>query len=84
VWVVNQETTYRASPLPITASRPLTFTWDNGSAGSTAVYSWTMTGTQMLTVTGANTCGPGPVVPVPVQVLAKWPYSMYLALIMRP
>ena len=48
---------YEAFPQPITASLPLTLTWDNGVTGPTAAYSWTMTGTYTVTVTGTNACG---------------------------
>jgi hypothetical protein len=81
--LVDQVGTYRASPQPITASIPLTFTWDNGTAGDEAQYSWAMTGTYTLTVTGSNVCGPGPVASWQVQVIAEWPYSVYLPLILR-
>lgn len=37
--------TCQATPQPITAGLPLTFPWDNGTLGSTAAYSWSMTGT---------------------------------------
>lgn len=34
--------TYRAAVLPITSSLPMTYTWDNGTVGPTAAYSWTV------------------------------------------
>jgi len=51
------EGTYLAASLPITASPPITFTWDNGTLGSTAVYSWTEPGTHTLAVSATNRCG---------------------------
>ncbi len=80
--LAGQEGTYRASPLPITASLPITFTWDNGTVGPTAVYSWAMTGTYTVTVTGTNLCGGEAVGHLPVRVL-EWPYRIYLPLVGR-
>jgi hypothetical protein len=78
--VVGQVATYTATSLPPTATRPLTLTWDNGATGATAVYSWTLTGTQALTVTVANGCGEGTGSRT-VRVLAGWPHSLFLPII---
>ncbi|MGC9025187.1 MAG: PKD domain-containing protein, partial [Chloroflexia bacterium] len=51
------EGTYVAAFLPITASPPITLTWDNGTLGLTAVYSWTEPGTHTLAVSATNRCG---------------------------
>jgi PKD repeat protein len=48
---------YTASYSPLTATLPMTFTWDNGTVGPTAAYSWTFTGTYTITVTATNPCG---------------------------
>jgi hypothetical protein len=80
--LVGQEGTYQAVPEPITASLPLTFTWDSGAMWPTAVYSWPATGTYTITVTGTNVCGGGAVGWLPVRVLAEWPYHDYLPLIL--
>ena len=53
----GQEGTYQAAVLPITASRPLTLTWDNGAIGPSAVYSWTVPGSYTVTATATNACG---------------------------
>ena len=81
--LVGQEGFYRASPQPITASLPLTFTWDNGTMGPTALYSWPATGAYTITVTGTNLCGGEAVGRLPVRVLSGWPYSVYLPLVFR-
>lgn len=51
--------TYQALPVPITASTPLTYTWQDASGGEFAVFTWTVTGTYGLAVTGTNPCGEG-------------------------
>jgi hypothetical protein len=48
--------TYNASYAPENATLPLTATWDNGTVGFTAVYSWTMPGHHTITVTVAGPC----------------------------
>jgi hypothetical protein len=52
-------TTYQALPVPITASTPLTYTWQDASVGEFASFTWTVTGTYGLAVTGTNPCGGG-------------------------
>jgi hypothetical protein len=80
---VDQVGTFRASPQPITASLPLTYSWDNGATGASASYSWPATGTYTLTVSGTNVCGGVQVTSRQVDVLAEWPHSAYLPLIQR-
>jgi hypothetical protein len=53
----GEPTLYTATVSPPTATTPLTVTWDNGSVGLTAVYSWTAMGAYTLTVTATNACG---------------------------
>jgi carboxypeptidase T len=53
----GQEGTYTATYAPITTTQPVTFTWDNGTVGDTAVYSWTIAGVYGLAVTATNGCG---------------------------
>jgi hypothetical protein len=48
---------YTASVSPPTATRPLTLTWDNGTVGAAAAYSWTVSGWYTLTLQAANGCG---------------------------
>ena len=48
---------YTATYTPITATAPVTLTWDNGATGPTAVYSWTDPGIYTVTVTATNPCG---------------------------
>ena len=64
-----------------TASLPITFTWDNGTVGATATYSWPDTGTYTLTVTATNACGGLRAATREVAVLAEWPYRFYLPLV---
>ncbi|MBN1921858.1 MAG: hypothetical protein JW892_11470 [Anaerolineae bacterium] len=54
---VGEDGTYTATPLPLTATQPLTFTWDNGAVGATAVYSWTAPGTYTVMVTAEQAQG---------------------------
>lgn len=81
--LAGQAGTFRAAVEPITASLPLTVTWDNGSSGPTAFYSWTTTGTYTLTLTATNPCGAERGAFFQVHVLAEWPYAVYLPLLRR-
>ena len=72
---------YTATFSPPTATLPITFTWDNGTVGPTAAYSWTTVGTYTITVTGTNRCGGEAVGHLQVQVV--WPYRIYLPLVAR-
>jgi len=81
--LAGQEGTYLADFRPITASLPLTFTWDSGTLGPKAVYSWPATGTYTITVTGTNVCGGEAVGRLSVRVLSNWPRSIYLPLVLR-
>jgi PKD repeat protein len=54
---VGETGIYTATYLPLTATLPVTFTWDNGTVGPTAAYSWTMPGSYTVTVTATNPCG---------------------------
>jgi hypothetical protein len=80
--VAGREALYRAASVPITASRPLTFTWSSGQVGPTATYSWTLTGTYTITVSAQNACGEGAGT-FRVEVLADWPYHLFLPLVWR-
>ncbi len=78
---VNQAGTYRAEAEPFSGP-PITYTWDNGTLGPTAAYSWPATGTYAITVTATNPCGTGRG-ELQVRVLSEWPYSVYLPLVLR-
>ncbi len=54
---VGQEGLYTATYAPITATLPVSVTWDNGAFGAAAVYSWTTPGTYTITVSATNPCG---------------------------
>jgi hypothetical protein len=79
--LVGQVGTYEATAQPITASRPITWTWDHGLTGPTASYSWTTTGTCTVAVTVTNPCGQGPTAGQSVRVIAAWPHAVYLGLV---
>jgi hypothetical protein len=57
---VGANGTYAGDYFPLTTTEPVTLTWSNGTVGSSAVYSWTITGTYPVAVTATNRCG-GPV-----------------------
>jgi hypothetical protein len=70
---------YTATPVPPTATLPVTFTWDNGVVGPAAVYSWTAPGLYTLTVTATNPCGQA----AGTFVVGVWPHQVYLPLVVR-
>ncbi|MBN2001806.1 MAG: PKD domain-containing protein [Anaerolineae bacterium] len=53
----GEEVTFVAEALPDTATQPVTFVWDNGSTGATAVYSWTTAGSYAPVVTATHAYG---------------------------
>jgi PKD repeat protein len=55
--VVGELALYTATVSPPTATLPLTMTWDNGSMGPTAAYSWSLPGIYTVTVIATNACG---------------------------
>jgi hypothetical protein len=75
--LVSQTVTYQALVEPITASRPLSYTWDNGAREPTAAYSWTVPGTYTITVVVANACGEETAMQE-VHVYLAWPYRYFL------
>jgi uncharacterized repeat protein (TIGR01451 family) len=60
VLAVGQEGLYSASYAPPTATEPITITWDNGTLGSSATYSWTVPGNYTVAATVSNPCGQAP------------------------
>lgn len=82
VLYAGQEGTYYATPLPISATPPLTYAWDNGTVGPTATYRWATSGAQLLVVTAHNDCGSTGSATLQIQVVA-WPYSSYLPVLWR-
>lgn len=82
--LVGQTGKYLAAVEPVTASRPLTFTWDNGTVGATALYSWPVTGTYTITMTATNPCGVEQRGTRSVHVQEEWPYRIFLPLVRRP
>jgi len=73
---------FYAKPLPISATPPLTYAWDNSVVAPTSTYSWRVTGTYTLAVTATNDCGSTGAATRQVQVIG-WPYSYYLPLLWR-
>ena len=55
--VVGEESTYAANLTPSYPTWPLDINWDNGQAGPTAVYSWTVPGNYTIAVTAMNCYG---------------------------
>jgi hypothetical protein len=53
---VGQPADYTAVPIPWSATPPVTVTWDNGTVGLTATYSWPETGWQTIAVTATSRC----------------------------
>jgi len=74
---------YNASFTPPTATQPVTITWDNGTVGSSAAYSWTLAGTYTIAISVTNPCGAASgtllieVLPSPAY------YRIYLPLVVR-
>ncbi len=54
---VSETGTFRSAVQPVTASLPLTLTWDAGAMGPTAAYSWTVAGVYTVNVMATNVCG---------------------------
>ena len=71
---------YTATYLPVGATFPVTVTWDNGTVGATAVYSWTMPGTYTLTATAVGPCNQVRGIRT-VEVRAR-AYRFYLAVVL--
>ncbi len=80
--LVGEMGRYTATYAPLTATLPLTVTWDNGMVGPTAAYSWTLPGTYVLVVTASNGCGQA-VGNWTVRVAGVEGYRIYLPLIIR-
>ena len=55
--LLGQEGLFTATYAPLTATQPITFTWDDGTVSDTAVYSWTTAGVYAIAVTATNDCG---------------------------
>jgi hypothetical protein len=55
--VTGQVAQYTAVYTPSNASPPVDLTWDNGTMGPTAAYSWTLPGDYMVMATATNPCG---------------------------
>jgi PKD repeat protein len=79
---VGETGVYTAAYAPLTATLPVSLTWDNGTVAATAVYSWTLPGIYTLTVTATNPCGEA-VVSFPVEVSEEVMYRIYLPLVLR-
>jgi catechol 2,3-dioxygenase-like lactoylglutathione lyase family enzyme len=54
---LGQAGLYSATYAPPTATLPVTWTWNNGTIGPSAAYSWTVVGAYLVAVTGTNECG---------------------------
>jgi hypothetical protein len=52
--LVDQPAVYTAVAQSLTVNLPITFTWSNGTVGSSAVYSWTLPGLNVVGVTATN------------------------------
>ena len=83
VLAVGQVGLYSASYAPPTATQPVTFAWDNGTVGGSAVYSWTVPGMYTVTLTATNPCAAvGGTLVVEVQAMPVY-HRIYLPLIVR-
>jgi hypothetical protein len=78
---VGENGVFTATHSPPTATIPLTFTWDNGTVGPTATYSWATPGTYTLAISGSNLCGSTGAT-FTVQVLPPPPQYVYLPIIL--
>jgi hypothetical protein len=75
VLLVNEVGTYMATWSPPDATTPVTVTWDDGTQGYTATYSWSGVGLYTITVTATNRCGPVVTGTLPVSVTLCKPVS---------
>ncbi|MFN8488167.1 MAG: hypothetical protein U0350_11280 [Caldilineaceae bacterium] len=61
IGVINTNYTFTATTSPITATLPITYTWSPppkvGQGTATAAYTWPVTGSELITVTAANSGG---------------------------
>jgi CSLREA domain-containing protein len=80
--LVGETGVYSATYAPITATLPVTLTWEDGTVGATAAYSWTLPGTYTLTVTATNPCGEA-VGRFPVEVSEEAIYWIFLPLVVK-
>ncbi len=48
---------FTANHKPVNAPEPVTFIWDNGNTGPTAVYTWPLTSDYTVVVTATGHCG---------------------------
>ena len=81
--LVGQTGLYTATYTPPTATLPLTITWDNGSVGPTAAYSWTLSGTYTLTVTATNCQGTGVATATHIISVEPSAWQVYLPFILK-
>lgn len=79
---LGREGTYSAVIHPITATLPVTITWDNGTMGPSATYSWNTTGTHTIVVTATN-CDGSILITDSLEVNVVPVYPVYLPLVMR-
>jgi hypothetical protein len=82
---------FTATVQPLTASEPVTYTWEaTGQAASselsglshTVALTWAVTGTQVVTVTADNTCGPAVGMTDTISIIPRQVY-VYLPVIQR-
>jgi hypothetical protein len=52
--LVDQPAIYTAVAQTLTLSLPITYTWNNGTVGPSAAYSWTLPGLNLVAVTATN------------------------------
>jgi CSLREA domain-containing protein len=79
--LVGETGVYSATYTPLTATLPVTLTWEDGTVGATAAYSWTQPGTYTLAVTATNPCGEvSGAFPVVVSAKSYW---IFLPLVVK-
>jgi hypothetical protein len=84
--------TFVATIAPLTATLPVTYTWQatgqtsqvhtNGGISDAAEFTWNVTGTQVVTVTAEN-CGGSDVATRTIVIGAEAQHHIYLPLVMR-
>jgi hypothetical protein len=91
-YAINQAYTFSADVLPITATLPITYTWQatdqtvrvvTGGPSNDQAFTWALEGTKYITVTADNGLGSPVMGTYSLSVSAEVDYFIYLPLVLR-